>query len=59
MEARVFRTLLSMRGTKDWPWGMAKRGVLGGEAVTMAWRAVTGQRGGGRRKHWNLYSREL
>ena len=47
MEAKVFRTLLSVSGTKDWPWGMAKRGALGGrgKAVIMAWRAVTGQRG--------------
>ena len=51
MEARVFCTLLSVRGTKDWPWGMAKRGAFGGsgKAVIMAWRAVTGQRGEGER----------
>ena len=29
MEANVFCTLLSVNETKDWPWGMAKRGALG------------------------------
>ena len=51
MEAKVFLTLLSVSGTKDWPWGMAKRVALGGrgKVAIIAWRAVTGQRGEGER----------